>query len=248
MPSHRNPQHRGFTLIELLVVIAIIAILAAILFPVFSQARDKGRATACLTHARQIGTATQMYSQDYDEYLIPANTGQFPNMATYTGWDRILTPYVKSAGVFTCPSAGAPAGQTLSIGTNKHVSSMLYFTNLSPKTWKMTDVEYPAECILMHDSPPQLPNSYNGGLNLGNPYGACLGYLHSIGVTGAYSPNVQQYLRHQVGANYVFCDGHAKWSKPERTFTPYNLWFPDRPAFTLSARTLAGCSALNRSL
>jgi prepilin-type N-terminal cleavage/methylation domain-containing protein len=66
--SHRS-LHFGFTLIELLVVIAIITILAAILFPVFAQAREKARSIACLNNAKQMGTAAQMYAQDYDEVL-----------------------------------------------------------------------------------------------------------------------------------------------------------------------------------
>jgi prepilin-type N-terminal cleavage/methylation domain-containing protein len=91
---------RGFTLIELLVVIAIIAILAAILFPVFAKAREKARQTACLSNGRQIGTAYMMYAQDYDEMLLPACVG--------TGgprWFNLVQPYMKSDRVLVCPSA-----------------------------------------------------------------------------------------------------------------------------------------------
>jgi prepilin-type N-terminal cleavage/methylation domain-containing protein/prepilin-type processing-associated H-X9-DG protein len=122
-PSQRRPH--GFTLVELLVVIAIIAILAAILFPVFAQAREKARAISCASNAKQMTTATLMYVQDYDETLYPYRTTQpgnpqynpfwnNPNVGTGacagTGtanaqfWNVLLYPYVKNYDLFKCPS------------------------------------------------------------------------------------------------------------------------------------------------
>jgi prepilin-type N-terminal cleavage/methylation domain-containing protein/prepilin-type processing-associated H-X9-DG protein len=110
-------RRRGFTLIELLVVIAIIAILAAILFPVFAQARDKARQSACISNLKQIGLAFGMYAQDYDELLGPcalAIQGQSPTgpftvknrFGTRTVlWPAFLQPYVKNLNIFSCPSA-----------------------------------------------------------------------------------------------------------------------------------------------
>src|SRR5687768_8296107 len=109
----------GFTLIELLVVIAIIAVLAAILFPVFAQAREKARQTACLSNMKQIGTGMMMYIQDFDEtypmnqYFMPTATGTSTD-PRYRLWNLVVAPYIKNAdttsyglsggGVFTCPS------------------------------------------------------------------------------------------------------------------------------------------------
>src|SRR5690242_9553375 len=94
--------HRGFTLIELLVVIAIIAILAAILFPVFAQAREKARQTACVSNLKQIGTAAQMYAQDFDEHLPGTELGE--DDGEYF-WIEMLAPYTKNRDIFSCPSA-----------------------------------------------------------------------------------------------------------------------------------------------
>lgn len=99
----------GFTLIELLVVIAIIAIVAAILFPVFSQAREKARAAQCLSNLKQVGMAARMYSQDFDEVLVPNYLAGSPISLSLVGtaylqwFPDLLQPYVKNSNVFVCP-------------------------------------------------------------------------------------------------------------------------------------------------
>src|SRR5947208_515966 len=91
---------RAFTLIELLVVIAIIAILAAILFPVFAQARAKARQTMCTSNMRQIAIGLNMYATDYDGFMPPS---QLPSSGANISWPTMLMPYIKNEGIFVCP-------------------------------------------------------------------------------------------------------------------------------------------------
>ena len=106
VPSHPSPSpQRGFTLIELLVVIAIIAVLAAILFPVFAQARAKARQTACLSNIRQIGTSVLMYAQDYDEMIVHTELGGEEGDAHEYYWGDMIFPYTKNWQILQCPSA-----------------------------------------------------------------------------------------------------------------------------------------------
>ncbi len=113
MKQHRKGSS-AFTLIELLVVIAIIAILAAILFPVFAQAREKARAITCLSNMKQLGLSARMYAQDYDErnmlgwqFGITNKFGQQNGGRAW--WQFCLMPYVKNVGIFACPDVSNPA-------------------------------------------------------------------------------------------------------------------------------------------
>lgn len=134
MKENLPTSRRAFTLIELLVVIAIIAILAAILFPVFAQARDKARSAACLSNTKQLGTAMIAYIQDYDE-MIPRNAfadpGRVVEGAHFTDcstprWYDVIYPYIKNDQVYNCPSDAFAAmtgalwtGATHTIAGNK---------------------------------------------------------------------------------------------------------------------------------
>src|SRR6266498_1636350 len=103
-------MRKAFTLIELLVVIAIIAILAAILFPVFAQAREKARQASCLSNLKQVGNALMMYQQDYDEVWPPSyyyrnpTAGGSLDATGIESWSGFTQPYIKSWRIFVCPS------------------------------------------------------------------------------------------------------------------------------------------------
>ena len=101
-------KSRAFTLIELLVVIAIIAILAAILFPVFAQAKAAAKKTSCLSNARQIGVANLLYASDYEDRFVGTEVGRTPELF----WGDLLTPYTKNDGIFACPASSTPLKRT----------------------------------------------------------------------------------------------------------------------------------------
>jgi prepilin-type N-terminal cleavage/methylation domain-containing protein/prepilin-type processing-associated H-X9-DG protein len=195
-------RRTGFTLIELLVVIAIIAILAAILFPVFARAREKARQTSCLNNQKQIGLGLMMYVQDYDERTPPQFYGWGQPL-----WRDDIYPYVKNAQVFQCPSdsnAWATPHQA-SYGMNAYWRVIETGWNYAYYGCSISLAELlrPAETLISADNgdgdwPVNLPAGiYPGGLA----------------------------LRHNEGANASFCDGHAKWLKYQAFLeNDYYVW------------------------
>ena len=200
---------RGFTLIELLVVIAIIAILAAILFPVFARAREKARQASCQSNLKQIGLAVQMYAQDYDERLP---LGDYPGAAHYdefTGdpdslwyWQyNLLQPYIKNIQIFVCPSKqienrmcgcrqeGAPRalwgyGLNCTAGDN-------------PIGRALAEIQAPAETVYAADADCVVVRTDQPEWYTLTGHGLC---------PTTFSP-------HNDGKNHLYCDGHVKWHK-----------------------------------
>jgi prepilin-type N-terminal cleavage/methylation domain-containing protein/prepilin-type processing-associated H-X9-DG protein len=194
-------MRRGFTLIELLVVIAIIAILAAILFPVFARAREKARQTSCLSNVKQIGLGLLMYAQDYDERL--PGTYQKETAADWPllKWSTLMAPYVKNSQIFTCPSYDNAQGY----GANTYVMP----DSRGDFNSAMAGITHPAETLMIFDC-------WNAGAwcATGNWFGerGC-----SAGCYGGRAAGLRfdgaDISRHNGGFNAVLCDGHAKWFK-----------------------------------
>lgn len=230
----RYPRRAGFTLIELLVVIAIIAILAAILFPVFAQAREKARAISCLSNLKQAGTAYAMYTQDYDE-TTPLQQSNAPIANGGGGWYFLIQPYVKNWNLMLCPdrdgkttSGRNPAqvnGQLLGYGYNDgFVSDSCYGL-----TCQVPDPAKPGGTIRPGEPLASIVSSANC-VAFGDSYDTP-GY--SIAMDNIFSgpdgPGQTHQLRHQAFLNYAFVDGHAKTIKMQvGNYTGYGL--TGRPA------------------
>ena len=156
----------AFTLIELLVVIAIIAILAAILFPVFAQARERARATACMSNSHQMGNALSLYLQEYDERFHKGNNnvtagehgfGPHTNITASANWPWYYGPFIKSVGVFDCPSS--PDGVT-ELTRSNWPNDGNYAYNYSGLT---RDDGTPARILAEIDAPADVFAFFDGG-------------------------------------------------------------------------------------
>ncbi len=232
----RRVRTRGFTLIELLVVIAIIAILAAILFPVFAKAREKARQTACLSGEKQLGLALLQYNQDYDERWPSGTQGTMVGSGGQVGvgWAAEIYPYVKSTALYRCPDDSTAGGKNASGAATYPLS---YGYNVSAPTASASQYSNVAKSVLLFEAFNAVTDmttlgtqgsttsgDYSSPSADGNPAGwdpapAFSSAGFATGVTsgadatiGTANGNFQsQTGRHTDGANYLLADGHAKW-------------------------------------
>jgi prepilin-type N-terminal cleavage/methylation domain-containing protein/prepilin-type processing-associated H-X9-DG protein len=215
----RRSHRQGFTLIELLVVIAIIAILAAILFPVFAQARDKARSAACLSNVKQLGTGLIMYAQDYDETLPhhPADVGNFLAAAAAPNWAKGLMPYVKNEQILNCPSAPAdPRNPTVTTAKSAYQGNGVL---LSRTGTALARIPNPSDIVFCQELYWALFTIYNrpSQVQLSPPL---FRWWHLVDCRTIWPAGLPQVLpgcgeyynsRHFNGGNIVFADGHAKY-------------------------------------
>jgi prepilin-type N-terminal cleavage/methylation domain-containing protein/prepilin-type processing-associated H-X9-DG protein len=219
-------QRHGFTLIELLVVIAIIAILAAILFPVFAKAREKARQASCESNVKQIMLGVLQYAQDYDETTcgefqgIASGGDWCPSSSNAPGyvreiWADLIYPYIKNTQLFACPSrAGAtmvapPFGGTYSLGYGYCMGNGVYASGSCPDSAGAKMATFPTPATT-----PKIADSWAKVIKPPSPGKACswvvdsdLGGTNGPAGSGCNGPACP----HNDGANVGFMDGHAKW-------------------------------------
>ncbi|MCW3099589.1 MAG: prepilin-type N-terminal cleavage/methylation domain [Chthonomonadaceae bacterium] len=244
-PSSQRTQ-QGFTLIELLVVIAIIAILAAILFPVFAQAREKARGISCLSNTKQLSLGLLQYIQDYDEASpagaqIPAGQvcagGRMPGR----GWAGEIYPYVKNAQVYKCPddstapdTSVSPPNLPCSYGLNMYFANASIATLVAPsKTVLLFEVVgNTADVTSPLDWRSAAANGGDGGgagyidfcipaTGLGKYDTGVMGVPQRFPQASPWTKNAN-FGRHSNGANFGLADGHSKYFLPSRVSSGYN--------------------------
>ncbi|NUQ00839.1 MAG: prepilin-type N-terminal cleavage/methylation domain-containing protein [Armatimonadetes bacterium] len=199
-------KRHGFTLIELLVVIAIIAILAAILFPVFAKAREKARQTSCASNLKQMGVAQLQYVQDYDEkFLAGRYTGvcmwghdhqaAAPGAINdYRGWANHLQPYSKNVQMYVCPSQAPTRCASAAVEATTSNAYGFNYDGLSVTVGiALAQLQTPSATMMNMDMADTFVISST------NTYTQCMASM-GTGLT-----------RHNDGANIVYADGHTKW-------------------------------------
>ena len=209
--STRTERKKGFTLIELLVVIAIIAILAAILFPVFARARENARRASCQSNLKQIGLGLAQYTQDYDELNVPMRGGGIGS------WKQRIQPYIKSTQLFAYPSntdntvipSGDVATATFPALFRSYAANpRLIGDNAGYST---AVVQSPATKIMVAENKGDFAAGSREGIGW-DDWSTNAGFAN------------EGWAGHLSTANYLFADGHVKALRPQATMTGTNMW------------------------
>jgi prepilin-type N-terminal cleavage/methylation domain-containing protein/prepilin-type processing-associated H-X9-DG protein len=207
----QHKPRRAFTLIELLIVIAIIAILAAILFPVFARARENARRASCQSNLKQIGLASMQYSQDYDERFVPASAcgDANPPCNVDIRWPQLLDPYTKNKQIYKCPSTTFTWDDNPGWTNSGYVPYGINFNvfGYRSRTVPTSLIEMPSETLAFADV--YAPNA-------SAPYNNPLGARHVYYVTppgGGFDGQDALADRHLETCNTLFVDGHVKAMK-----------------------------------
>jgi prepilin-type N-terminal cleavage/methylation domain-containing protein/prepilin-type processing-associated H-X9-DG protein len=223
-------RRRAFTLIELLVVIAIIAILAAILFPVFAKAREKARTASCENNCKQIGLAFLQYVQDYDERYPPYDNDTAGNSPRY-GWELLIQPYIKNTQAFICPSDTQPTS-----GVSGWLTAPGNFKASYIYNWLVG--QYPGGIAMAAAVSPATTVAYTCG---GATANATAPYVTTASTPKESSwlladPTVNGYadsgngdwaapiLRHNGMTSIGYLDGHVKVMLPDAWYFPGSQW------------------------
>ncbi len=228
-----NNRNKAFTLIELLVVIAIIAILAAILFPVFAQAKAAAKKTSCLSNLKQLGLAQNMYANDSDDRLMytgdnhgfwawypseNCNNGNticpqgFMDPGAYQNWGQELFPYVKNLGVYICPTAEKLSGVPYGFSTNAGAGNTTYDLNGAVVGVSTTQMSQPASTIVLQSADATSIDAYMQP-TIFNVTSSNNDTLITVNGTPACNGIDISWMgeTHGKGDNYSFADGHAKY-------------------------------------
>ena len=216
MTEFKTKQQRGFTLIELLVVIAIIAILAAILFPVFARARENARRSSCQSNLKQIALGVFQYVQDYDERMPQQwqdrngsggyNPTTPPSENNDQGWVMLMQPYLKSVQIFQCPSQSIVPSTAVAPNNND------YWINIQATSRSQAEFDEPTNTVLLGDGGS---GSAAAGLTGCGTNGttACTSAHADLPAYIVSAQANDERHRHLDGANFAFADGHVKWFK-----------------------------------
>ena len=216
----------AFTLIELLVVIAIIALLAAILFPVFAKARENARRASCQSNLKQVAIGVAQYTQDYDESFPLVCTGTVSCGSGFaTGWVDMLQPYMKSTQVFQCPSNPiAPSGSSTAIGYSDYgYNEAMGGKFKTPLQVPISTLTQPSITVLVFDETTGSSSSFDSGCGMNNNCAAPLNIptLACFETDSQTTPQGGPAIRHLNGQNFAFADGHVKWYPGNNTVYDY---------------------------